>query len=149
MIAKRDAIEMVDVNEENNLGKHRIYDNCPYAGYRKIVQDRIYPCCVIFGQATRRDIDLGEISVPFDDNWRENLRKIDIEEHCRHCFVDVDAPKVRVDSAMQASSPRRQASSNSACDLRVGENPRPPRPSRRNMLAPLDLPVTGTLIYAL
>jgi hypothetical protein len=89
---KRDGVEMVDVHQEKNLNKEEVYDNCAYAGYRKIVQGRIYPCCVIFGQAMRQNIDLNEISVSFDSDWRENLAKIDIEDHCRRCFIDVKAP---------------------------------------------------------
>ena len=88
---KRDGLEMVDVHQEKNLDKEQIYEHCPYASYRKIVQDRIYPCCVIFGQGVRQNIDLNEISVAFDGNWREHISGIDIEQHCRRCFIDVKA----------------------------------------------------------
>ena len=89
---KRDGMEMMDVYQEKNGGKENVYDNCAYAGYRKVIQDRIYPCCIIFGQAMRQNIDLDEISVAFDANWRENLAEIDIEQHCGRCFIDVKAP---------------------------------------------------------
>jgi len=90
---KADYEGMVDVYAENNLDKTDIFEHCEYKNHLKIVQDRIYPCCVIFGQSIRQDIDPDEISVPLDENWRTNLAALDIERHCRRCFVDVDAPK--------------------------------------------------------
>jgi hypothetical protein len=33
-------------------------------------------------------------SVQFDENWRSNLAKLDIEELCKRCFWPVDAPRM-------------------------------------------------------
>ena len=89
---KEEYDEIIDVNREMNLDKKNIFRRCPYTDNVKIVQDRIYPCCNIFGQAMRQNIKLDKISVKIDENWRENLEKINIEPYCRQCFVDVPGP---------------------------------------------------------
>lgn len=86
---KNDYVEMEDVNSENNQGKTGIHASCHQANVKKIVQDRIYACCVIFGNSIRQKIDLDAISVPMDEHWRENLAHIELEPHCRRCWVDV------------------------------------------------------------
>ncbi|MFH1401625.1 MAG: radical SAM protein [Parcubacteria group bacterium] len=90
-IRKKEYQEIMDVYQENNLNKTDIYKRCPYKEIQ-IVQDRIYTCCNIFGQAMRQNIDLDKISVLFDENWRQNLSKIDIEPYCQRCFIDVPGP---------------------------------------------------------
>lgn len=87
---KDDYCEMEDINKESNLDKTHIYRSCKWTYIKKIVQSRIYPCCLIFGQSVRQNIDISKISVPIDENWRKNLTKINLEPHCRHCFVNVD-----------------------------------------------------------
>lgn len=89
---KNEYEEIIDVYREANLNKKNIFGRCLYTENIKIVQDRIYPCCNIFGQAMRQNIALDKISVPLDENWRENLEKINIEPYCRRCFVDVQGP---------------------------------------------------------
>ena len=86
---KRDYVELEDVFRESNTGRQNIYQNCGYRKVKKIVQNRIYQCCVVFGQSVRQNIPLAEISVEIDKNWRENLAKLNIERHCERCFVDV------------------------------------------------------------
>ena len=120
LVTKRDDIEMVDVHKQNNLDKDGIYSHCPYSTYRKIVQDRIYPCCVIFGQAIRNNIDLDSVSGPFDRDWKRNLERIDIEPHCRHCWVDVDAPrKAAVPRISTRPSPAKPTARNSSAKLTI------------------------------
>jgi tetratricopeptide (TPR) repeat protein/organic radical activating enzyme len=104
----KDYERMEDVCARNNLGKQDVYRNCKFHHYRKIVQDRIYPCCVIFGQSIRQNIDLDEISVPLDHQWRENLERIDIEPYCKACFVRVDAPACPQAVAHYHSEQRRR-----------------------------------------
>jgi len=87
---KEDCYEMEDVNKESNLNKTSIYKSCKWTYIKKIVQSRIYPCCIIFGQSIRQNIDRNEVSVPIDENWRENLTKINLEPYCKYCFVNVD-----------------------------------------------------------
>jgi sulfatase maturation enzyme AslB (radical SAM superfamily) len=86
---KYDYTEMEDIHAESNHGKTGIFASCHQAGVKKIVQDRIYACCVIFGNSIRQGIDRDEISVPMDEHWRERLARVDIEAHCRRCWVDV------------------------------------------------------------
>ncbi|MDD2731835.1 MAG: radical SAM protein [Candidatus Pacebacteria bacterium] len=88
-VRKEDYTELEDIYRENNLNKKNIYNRCIYKEVTHIVGGRIYPCCNIFGQAMRQNIDLNNISVLADENWRENLKKIDIETYCRRCFVKV------------------------------------------------------------
>ena len=87
---KEDYCEMEDVYKESNLDKNHIYQSCKWAYIKEIVQSRIYPCCLIFGQSVRQNIDINKVSVPIDENWRKNLTKINLEPYCRHCFVNVD-----------------------------------------------------------
>ena len=92
---KQDYLEMMDVHSESNLDKSHVFLHCPFSNVKKVVQDRIYQCCVVFGQSIRQGFDREEVSVPLNDRWRENLQEIDIEQHCRRCFIDVDAPQRR------------------------------------------------------
>ena len=91
-IRKEDYREIEDIHQENNLNKVNIYRRCVYREITHVIQGRMYSCCNVFGQALRQDINIDTISVPFDENWRENLAKINIEAHCRRCFVDVPSP---------------------------------------------------------
>ena len=94
---KEDYAEMDDINTDSNLNKTGIFKSCKWTYIKKVVQSRIYPCCIIFGQSVRHDIDRDKISVPIDEHWRENLLKIDLEPYCRHCYVDVDTGKTSAD----------------------------------------------------
>jgi len=87
---KDDYSGMEDIYKESNLDKTHIYQSCKWTNIKKVVQSRIYPCCQIFGQSVRQNIDINKISVPLDENWRKNLVKINPEPYCRHCFSDVD-----------------------------------------------------------
>jgi len=87
---KGDYSEMEDVYKESNLNKAHIYKSCKWTYIKKIVQSRIYPCCIIFGQSIRQNIDRNKVGVPIDEDWEENLTSIDLEPYCKHCFVDVD-----------------------------------------------------------
>lgn len=91
-LGKEDYQELDDIFQESNLNKTNIYKRCPYSEIFKVVQDRIYPCCVIFGLSVIKDINLDAISVLLDENWRQNLAKINIEPYCKYCYVDVPAP---------------------------------------------------------
>lgn len=86
---KRDYLEMEDVYQEKNINKSNIYNKCIYSKIKKIVDGKIYPCCVIFGQSLRKNIDRNTISVAMDESWRSNLAKVNIENFCKRCFVDV------------------------------------------------------------
>lgn len=86
---KRDYVEMEDVHQERNLGKKNIYQRCPFRMVKKVVQGRIYPCCIVFGQCIRQNKDPKEASVPLSNSWREEIDKIDMEPYCQHCYVDV------------------------------------------------------------
>jgi len=94
LYTKQDYAGLDDVNKESNLNKTGIFKSCKWTYIKKIVQSRIYPCCIIFGQSVRQNIDREKVSVPIDEHWRENLLKIDLEPYCRHCFVDVDTGEV-------------------------------------------------------
>jgi organic radical activating enzyme len=91
---KTDYADMIDVWKVPNWDKKDIYKTCSYREIKKVVQDRIYPCCVVFGQSQRQGFDPETVSVPFDANWRERLARVDIEDRCRLCFADVPAPRV-------------------------------------------------------
>lgn len=121
---KKDYERMVDVYAENNIGKENVYAHCEFRDYRKVVQDRIYPCCIIFGQSIRQAIDLDEISVRFDEHWRDNLRHINIEPYCKRCFVEVEtgSPKQQSDCVLRGlgqAEPARRAVSSS--EIRGGD----------------------------
>jgi len=83
---------MEDIYQERNLTKHGIYSRCQFCGIKKVVQSRIYACCVIFGQSIRQNIEIDLVSVNIDENWRHQLHQLNIEPFCRCCFVDVEAP---------------------------------------------------------
>lgn len=97
---KEEYKEILDVYEEKNLNETNIYNRCPYAETMKVVQNRIYPCCNLFGQALRQNIPLDKISVVFDENWRENITKLDVDVFCKRCFVKVPS---RAQSFIQKS----------------------------------------------
>lgn len=80
---------MRNVFKENNLGETNIFMKCRYPAWRKVVQGRIYPCSNIFGQAIRQKFNPNSVSVPMDENWRENLEELTIETHCQRCWVTV------------------------------------------------------------
>lgn len=67
-VTKEDYSGMADVYQASNLNKTHIYKYCERAYIRKIVQSRIYPCCIIFGQSIRQNIDRNKVSVPIDEN---------------------------------------------------------------------------------
>ncbi len=94
---KRDRAEMMDIFCMPNQGKKNVFQNCGLsspANIYKIVQDRIYPCCNVFGLSQIREgIDIDKISVVLDENWRGRLLKLDIEEYCKLCFFDVEHQK--------------------------------------------------------
>ena len=89
-LAKEDYCEMEDVYKEADLDISHICKSCKWTYINKIVQSSIYPCCIIFGQSIRQNIDRNKIGVPIDENWREHLIKISLEPYCKHCFVNVD-----------------------------------------------------------
>jgi len=91
-IKKEDYQDLVDLYKAKNLNQTNIYKRCPFAEIFKIVQNRIYPCCVIFGQSVVNNINLDLISAFLDENWRENLAKINLEPYCQRCGVKVPDP---------------------------------------------------------
>lgn len=94
--ARSESSGLVDVFEEKNLNKNNVFETCSYyfpPRINKVVQDRIYPCCNIFGLSVLRGVgDPDKISVRVDKDWRENLSKLDIESYCKRCFYDVIHP---------------------------------------------------------
>jgi len=87
---KQDYVELDDVFAEKNRELETVFRHCHQSSVKKIVQDRIYPCCVVFGNLTRQGSDPGEVSAPMDEHWKRNLDRIDIEPHCRRCWVKVE-----------------------------------------------------------
>jgi sulfatase maturation enzyme AslB (radical SAM superfamily) len=86
---KEDYIQMVDISQEKNLTKTNIYNSCINKNVKKIVQSRIYPCCNIFGQSFHQDISQNKISGLVDENWKKNLKKVNIEPYCKRCWTNV------------------------------------------------------------
>lgn len=84
-----DGEGMHDVFTESNLDGESVYQRCRYPAWKKVVQGRIYPCSNIFGLAIRQGFDAESVSVPIDGDWRHNLAQIDIEDHCKRCWVRV------------------------------------------------------------
>ena len=85
--------ELVDTFLARNLKMRKPYKYCSRyhpPNIKKVEHNRIAKCCEIFSNAVRQNIDLKEISVEFNENWREELLKIDINRYCRTCFVAVD-----------------------------------------------------------
>mgnify|MGYP001214112868 CR=1 FL=1 len=91
--SKEEYTELDDVNLKNNTHKKNIYKSCSFTFTKKIVQSRIYACCISFGQSIRQNFDRNQVSVPIDKNWRENIRKLELESHCRNCWVKVNTSK--------------------------------------------------------
>ena len=79
---------MKDVYYKANVGKSNICKHCIYADELKIVQDRIYPCCVVFGLALLNNINTEEAGVVIDRDWRKKLAKIDLERFCKICWFE-------------------------------------------------------------
>ncbi|MCP4352231.1 MAG: radical SAM protein [Desulfobacterales bacterium] len=86
---KADDYLMRNVFKKMNLNVTDIFMKCRYPAWKKIVQDRIYPCSNIFGQSIRYNFDHRSISAFMDKEWRESLYRIDIENYCRNCWVTV------------------------------------------------------------
>ena len=90
---KHDGEEMMDIRIFPNYEKKNIFNKCSWPkDIYKIVQDRIYPCCIAFGLTTiRNDEKLSEdkLGVILDHHWRENLQKLNIEFECKQCWVPV------------------------------------------------------------
>ena len=84
---------MMDIRIFPNYEKKNIFNKCSWPkDIYKIVQDRIYPCCIAFGLTTiRNDEKLSEdkLGVILDHHWRENLQKLNIEFACKQCWVPV------------------------------------------------------------
>ena len=89
---KRDYVEMMDVSATPNAGKSHISYYCQLKGVKKVVKDRIFPCCNLHGLALHRGLDPREVSVKLDGNWRSAIRRIDLEPYCRKCFHDAEVP---------------------------------------------------------
>ena len=86
---KEDYIQMVDIYQKKNLTKTNIFNSCSNKKVKKIVQSRIYPCCNIFGQSFQQGISQNKISGLVDENWKENLERINIEPYCKRCWTNV------------------------------------------------------------
>jgi hypothetical protein len=97
---RHEYVELMDIFSTKNAHKKNIFRNCVFSypgGHVKIVQDRIYPCCVVFGLSqVRQGIACDNISVKLDKDWKRNLSKLDIEEYCRMCFFDVKNQKSKI-----------------------------------------------------
>lgn len=90
---KHDGEEMMDIRIFPNFNKKDIYSKCSWPrDIYKVVQDRIYPCCIAFGLTTiRKDKSLTEdrLGVLLNHQWRDNLRSLNIENACKQCWVPV------------------------------------------------------------
>lgn len=96
-MSKHDYAEMIDVFTPQNRGKVNVFEHCgsPRQIF-KIVQNRIYPCCIVFGLSNlRKTVTAEEVGVPVDEHWREHLQQLDIERHCKTCWVNVTIPRSR------------------------------------------------------
>ena len=90
---KEKDIELMDTSIARNLKMRKPYKYCSRhhpPSIKKVENKRIAKCCEIFANAVRQNINLNEISVEFNENWREELLKIDINKYCRTCYVAVD-----------------------------------------------------------
>lgn len=88
-----DGVSMHNVFEEPNHDKQNIFLRCRYPAWKKVIQGRVYPCSNIFGQAIRQNFDPHSVSVPVSQDWRDAIKYIDIEQHCRRCWVNVGDPE--------------------------------------------------------
>lgn len=93
---RADGEGMKDVRQENNVVKTDVFKNCRYPAWKKVIQGRIYPCSNVFGQALRQGFSPESVSVPLDGSWREGLAALDIEEHCRRCWVRTGLDSCRI-----------------------------------------------------
>lgn len=91
-VTKPDDTMMINVHEQPNLGKVGIAERCPLRQVKKVVQQYIYPCCVVFGLSIWRGMDRTGVACPLVANWRECLEEVDLEPYCQVCFVNADAP---------------------------------------------------------
>ncbi|MDP8200605.1 MAG: radical SAM protein [Candidatus Tenebribacter burtonii] len=88
---KEEYSDLTDISLKKNINKHDVFRNCGSPRrIAKVIQDRIYPCCISFGLAAiRGNIDLDDVSVILDENWRQNIPKLDLENYCKECFYNV------------------------------------------------------------
>lgn len=90
---KYDGDLMLDIRVWPNAHKKRVYERCGWPrGILKVVQDRIYPCCISFGLTSIRNDDYltpENLGVLLDENWRENLSVMNLEKACVQCWIDV------------------------------------------------------------
>ena len=80
-------------DDDKNLNKNfNVYKFCNYSNIKKIVQGRLYNCCIAFGQSVRKNINRENISIKIENtlNLKNNL---DYKEVCRGCYVDVKNEK--------------------------------------------------------
>lgn len=87
---KKDYKGMKDIYFKANLRKDNICKYCDRTVQLKIVQDYIYPCCVVFGLSLLNNIDVKEAGVRVDKDWRQKLANIDLERFCKICWLDVN-----------------------------------------------------------
>ena len=83
--SKRDGIEMMDVNK---VVPNQSQFNCVTTRVRKVVGNRIYPCCISHGIAIRAGIDTKTVSTPVTKGWDERIDKIDMSECCKRCWME-------------------------------------------------------------
>lgn len=85
--------DLVDINKMPNIAKKDIFEHCSLRFITKIVQDRIYPCCMLFAVSILRKMDRTKVSTPMDEDWKENLADLDydvVEKYCRACPYNID-----------------------------------------------------------
>ena len=92
---KNDGMELFDSTREPHANKLFVFENCPCSLTKMVANGMIYDCPGVYGQMVPPKSLVGEkSSVPFTEDWRSGLAKLDNEELCKRCFWPVDAPRV-------------------------------------------------------
>jgi len=50
----------------------------------RVLGRRLYDCCL--SEPLEREMHIDGISVPFTENWREDIKKLETWRACKHCF---------------------------------------------------------------
>lgn len=102
---KKLNLENVITYEKNNFVLDNVFDDnkntdknfdvykfCNYSNVKKIVQGRLYNCCIAFGQSVRKNIDRKKISLAID-NTLDIKNNLNYKQVCSGCYVDVSNEK--------------------------------------------------------
>ncbi len=87
---EKDNFVLDNVFDDNkNANKNfDVYKFCNYSKVKKIVQGRLYNCCIAFGQSIRKNINRENISLKIENSLNLN-NNLDYKEVCSGCYVDV------------------------------------------------------------